>query len=55
MDKIDGQSNQVTACLVSTEPGVYDNTSNIQHKVGEAYALDGCTVYKHLWPEWPEC
>lgn len=39
IDKMDGQSNQVTACLVSTEPRVCDNTSDIQHKVGDSYAL----------------
>lgn len=47
MDKMDGQSNQVTACMVSTQPGVYDNTSNIQQKVGDAYTLHIRLVYNN--------
>lgn len=47
MEKMDGQSNPVTACLVPAEPGVYDKASNIQHKVGAAYPLCIRLVYKN--------
>lgn len=35
---------------MSTEPGVYDNTSNIQHKVGDACTLCICQVYDNKMP-----
>lgn len=47
MDKMNAQSNQVTACLVSTQPGVYDNTSTIQQEVGGADTLHIRLVYNN--------
>lgn len=45
MVKMDGQGKQVTACSMSIEPGGYNNTTNIQHKVGDACTLCICLVY----------